>query len=486
MQDIYKTYFNSMPCFITVQDRNFHIIDANNRFIENFGDYKDRYCYQIYKRRPEKCEICPVDKTFRDGRQYHSDELVKTINGQEIWVIVNTMPIRDENGNITAVMEMSTDITDIKLLHKQLRDSQERYRLLFEEVPCFISIQDKELRIVDANRLHRKTFGTSYGSKCYGIYKHREKECMPCIVRETFKDGETKTHEEVVTSQDNQQINVLVRTAPIRNSDGEIEKVVEMSTDITEIRTLQDKLSSVGLLIGSISHGIKGLLNGLDGGIYLVNSGIKKDDRDRIDRGWEIVLRNVRRIRSMVRDILYYAKDRKPDWETINAKELILDVCKIMEEKAKQLKFGFTCDIPDNPGDFEADPQAVRSMLLNLIENSIDACRIDTKKDEHDISVRLKGTSDQIIFEISDNGIGMDRETKEKAFSLFFSSKGAGGTGLGLFISNKIAHAHGGEIEVESEENEGCKFTVKMYRKKPENISDEDTINITEGEDYAR
>ena len=69
---------------------------------------------------------------------------------------------------------------------------------------------------------------------------------------------------------------------------------------------------------------------------------------------------------------------------------------------------------------------------------------------------------------IEDNGIGMDRETQEKVFSLFFSSKGLGGTGLGLFISNRIAVAHGGKIEVESELGAGTKFTVSLPRKHKE------------------
>ena len=80
----------------------------------------------------------------------------------------------------------------------------------------------------------------------------------------------------------------------------------------------------------------------------------------------------------------------------------------------------------------------------------------------------MEGTDDQVIFRVTDDGIGMDRVTREKAFSLFFSSKGGGGTGLGLFISNKIAQAHGGEIKIESEEGKGSRFIVSLPRKKPE------------------
>jgi len=61
----------------------------------------------------------------------------------------------------------------------------------------------------------------------------------------------------------------------------------------------------------------------------------------------------------------------------------------------------------------------------------------------------------------------MERETREKAFSLFFSSKGTEGTGLGLFISNKIAQAHGGSIMLESEENKGTRFIVTLPRNRP-------------------
>ena len=457
-----------MTCYVTVQDRNLKVIDANKKFMADFGEYNGRYCYQVYKKRPEKCEVCHVERTFRDGLPHQGEELVRTNNDQEKWVLINTTPIYDDDGKISAVMEMSTDITETKLMQDQFRRSQEKYQILFEEVPCFISIQDRDLKIIEANRLHREAFGTSYGNKCYEVYKHRSTACLPCVVRDTFHDGEVHTHEEVVTSEDGKRMNVLVSTAPIRDSDGEITSVVEMSAEITQIRQLQDKLTSVGILISSISHGIKGLLNGLDGGIYLVNSGLKKDNRQRIDQGWEIALRNVDRIRTMVMDILYYAKDREPNYEEIDIVPFMEDVCGLMVDKAKKLNIELDCNISSDVGKFEADPLFFRSLVVNLLENSQDACRIDTKKVDHKVSISVRKDSEKLHFEISDNGIGMDRETREKAFSMFFSSKGAGGTGLGLFISNKIAQSHGGSITIESEEGFGSKFIVEMPKKKPE------------------
>jgi signal transduction histidine kinase len=106
-------------------------------------------------------------------------------------------------------------------------------------------------------------------------------------------------------------------------------------------------------------------------------------------------------------------------------------------------------------------------MLLNLAENAFDACRLDQKKPAHEVTLRV-GRDDHVTrFEVEDNGIGMERETREKAFSLFFSSKGSEGTGLGLFIANKIATAHGGSIAIESTPGVGTRFVVEIPNVRP-------------------
>ena len=95
---------------------------------------------------------------------------------------------------------------------------------------------------------------------------------------------------------------------------------------------LQSHLASLGLMIGSISHGIKGLLTGLDGGIYLLDSGFAQKNEVRIKEGWDVVKLTVERIRKMVMDILFYAKERDLRLERI-------DIRNFIEEIAKELKF---------------------------------------------------------------------------------------------------------------------------------------------------
>jgi signal transduction histidine kinase len=241
-----------------------------------------------------------------------------------------------------------------------------------------------------------------------------------------------------------------------------------MSADITQIRELQGKLSSVGMIISTISHDLKGLLNGMDGGIYLVNTGLKKNDEKRVNTGWEMVLRNVGKIRSSVLDILYYARDREPEWAETATKEIVGEVHETMAAKAASHDIEFETVFESADGKFEADARAVRSMLINLIDNAMDACRLDRKKEKHRVTVTARGLEDHVCLEIADNGIGMEQEAREKAFTLFFTSKGSGGTGLGLFIANKIAQSHGGKIDLESEPDGGSKFTVRLPRKQVE------------------
>ena len=121
------------------------------------------------------------------------------------------------------------------------------------------------------------------------------------------------------------------------------------------------------------------------------------------------------------------------------------------------LRFAVTPDA----GTFQGDSAAIRAMLVNVLENSIDACRADGKP-RHEVSLTVRRVDPWMIFDVRDNGIGMDRETRDKIFSLFFSSKGLKGTGLGLFISNKIVDKHGGDIKVESEPRRGSRFLIRL------------------------
>jgi PAS domain S-box-containing protein len=462
MDDRHEQYFQEMPCYLSIHDKDFRIVDANRRFRSDFGERIGDFCYRVYKQREEICENCPVEMTFADGMSHSSEQLLITRNGEPKPVMVHTTPFRDENGDVATVMEMLTDISEVKKLQALLERSQEHFSQLFLEVPCYISVQGPDLKIRDANRKFRETFGPAVGNYCYEVYKHRDEPCLVCAARLTLEDGQYRNSEEVVTSAAGEKINVLATMAPIFGPDGKPEAVMEMSADITQIRQMQSQLTSIGLLVGSIAHGIKGFLTGLDGGIYLVDSGFEKDDRARIEEGWDMVQRNVGRIRSMVMDILYYAKDRELSLVDIDPAEVFGNLESGLQKKASDIDTELSIDVAHDAGTFPGDAMAVRAVLMNIIEKSLEACGADRNKERHFVRVKVRRGPPFMIFEVEDNGIGMDRETRDKIFTLFFTSKGIKGTGLGPFIANKIIDKHGGRIDVDSAPQRGTRFLIRF------------------------
>lgn len=236
---------------------------------------------------------------------------------------------------------------------------------------------------------------------------------------------------------------------------------------VHEKSELQSHLASLGLMIGSISHGIKGLLTGLDGGMYILNSGLATKNQNQVMEGWELVKMMVERIRAMVMDILFYAKERDLNYKRINMLAFAEEVAKELAPKMKDLKIHLKKRFDSVAGDFEADGAYLHSALINIMENAIDACVANESVKDPEISFGIREQPANIIFEISDNGIGMDADTITKIFTPFFSSKGSKGTGLGLFISNSVIEQHGGRIQVKSALGSGTLFQISIPRKRP-------------------
>ena len=258
----------------------------------------------------------------------------------------------------------------------------------------------------------------------------------------------------------------IVTRQKLREYTENLEKLLREKTE------LQSRLSSLGLMIGSISHGIKGLLTGLDGGMYLLDSGFAKENQERIKEGWEVVQLMVDRIRKMIQDILFYAKERDLKWERIDALSFANEVAKVVEPKMKGQEIEFVKDFNSKIGKFEVDAGYVNSALINILENAVDACIKDQSKTSHKIVFSVRQKKNHILFDVFDDGIGMDDETLEKLFTPLFSSKGDKGTGLGLYISNKIIEQHGGNITVKSTEGEGTLFRIKIPKMLPKSAKD--------------
>jgi PAS domain S-box-containing protein len=338
------------------------------------------------------------------------------------------------------------------------------YKKLFDEVPCYISVQDSNFIIQQVNRRFREDFGNGVGHPCFEIYKHRKDRCPTCPVAMTFEDGMVHSSEEIVQSYHGEPISVVVYTAPLTDRDNKIGAVMEMSTNISEVKNLQAQLVHLGLLVASISHSIKSIVTGLEGGIYVVNSGFTRKNDDVLKKGWDMVQRNVERISNMVMEILYCAKDRTPQKTRLIPVKILEDVYELFHAKAQLKGIRLLKNTDSGIGEIIADPNSLHLLLISLIENAIDACLMDENKQSHEITLALKKADKDIVFEVTDNGVGMDEATKSQLFSNMYTTKPTAGTGLGLFVAYKIAKEHGAAITIDSVSGKGTTFTVSMTK----------------------
>jgi PAS domain S-box-containing protein len=347
-------------------------------------------------------------------------------------------------------------------LENLVREKSAKLQRFFDEVPCYVTVQDRELNIIEANRRFKEDFGFTAGKACFQAYKHRLEPCGDCPILKTFETGQAHQAETVVTARNGEHYNILIWTAPLTDSEGRVTHVIEMSTNITQIRQLQDHVASLGMMLGSMSHGIKGLLTALDGGVYRMESGLAKGNLEEARSGWEMLRLRIERIRKMVLDVLYYTKSRELELAEVDLRAFAQDLAAIIKPKADQAGVAFVLDLAGVDGTIEADPVALSSALVNFLENALDACHMDRSKKEHSVTFSARRLGSRVLFEITDNGLGMDPETKNNLFTLFFSSKGSRGTGLGLFVSNHVVTQHHGHISVESEFGKGTRIQAEI------------------------
>ena len=337
-------------------------------------------------------------------------------------------------------------------------------------VPCYMSIQDRDLRIIDSNRHFQKQFGDAKGKQCYRVYKDRVTPCPECPVLKTFEDGQEHTGEETVINRHGEVVQVMVNSAPVLNEQGELVGVVEMSTNITEVKRLQHRLTLMGLAVAGMAHRIKNILMGLEGGIFVVNTGFEDSDDEVVQEGWEMVERNVGKISHLVKDLLYCSKEREPRLQPgVAPGEVAREVYGLFKDRCAAEGIRLHLELDEELGEGTFDPVGLQTLLTNLVSNAVDACRFDHDRgdDGDDITIRCaRGDRGAVVLSVADTGPGIPEDARHKVFESFFSTKGTEGTGLGLLVVQRVAEEHGGAVTFETQEGRGTTFTATLPRSK--------------------
>jgi signal transduction histidine kinase len=238
-----------------------------------------------------------------------------------------------------------------------------------------------------------------------------------------------------------------------------------------------ERLAAVGQTIASLSHHIKNILQGVRGGSYLIELGMKDHTKalaagdvdiegaekavSIMRKGWAIVEKNQERISTLVMDMLTFSKERDPVPEQADLNELVCDVYELMKTRANEEQVELVWLPAPTMPTLMFDPEAMHRAVLNIVTNAIDACH-DREGGKVEVSTQFSNEEKMARVQVVDNGSGIEKDDLEKIFAVFVSRKGGRGTGLGLPVSQKILEEHGGRIRVESKLDEGSRFTLEF------------------------
>ena len=410
----------------------------------------------------------------RTGNVRNYETRLLTKDGRVRNVLLTLSRLRDRDGNPIGTIGISKDITSEKKLQDELRDAKQYLEGMVEHSADIIITVNSEGLIETFNRGGEEALG------------HRREEVIGCRIESLYVDprerhaaaahlertGNVRNYETRLLAKDGRVRNVLLTLSRLRDRDGNPIGTIGISKDITQEKKLQreliqsQKFAAIGEAVTGIQHAIKNMLNALKGGAYLVRNGMAKDNRQRIEEGWEMVEEGIERINSLSRNMLDYAREWRLDPQRVDLSDLITQVCELNRPAAAGQGVALRSEVPDGLPAVLCDPKLIHQAATDIVVNAIDACTwkdyADGETPEVVVKNLLADKAGFFVIEIRDNGCGMDEEIKQNIFVPFFSTRKTLGTGLGLALTARIINVHGGTITVESEPDQGAAFRIHL------------------------
>lgn len=225
-------------------------------------------------------------------------------------------------------------------------------------------------------------------------------------------------------------------------------------------RMRTERLAAAGETVAALSHYIKNILQGLKGGADVVEMGLKNRGLETVDQGWEIVRRNLDNIYSLTLNMLAFAKRREPQYSPVQLVNVVQDVLKLVRYRAEEKGILLKSDLEEVIPAIPLDEHGIHQVAMNIITNAVDAAPASTGV----VTVKLSYDSDEeaAVLAVGDNGPGIPEASRERIFDAFYSTKGHGGTGLGLAVAKKILDEHRGLISVKSVPDHGTLIQITL------------------------
>jgi histidine kinase len=476
-QNEYQTLFEESPCYITVQDRDLKILRYNREFETIFAPEEGDYCFKAYKGRSERCPECPVVKTFEDGQPHMSEEQAVTKDGIRTYWLVKTSPIKNSKGEVTAVMEMSLDLTHLRFLEQEARKSEEKYRIIFNTIPNPVFVLNAHnLKILDCNESVAAVYGFS------------KQEIHMTSFLDLFEGNERKSYEASLKStnsidrarqvrKDGNVIYVSIRISPSEFNGWNV--LVVTTSDITlrlmaEQQLIQaGKMATLGEMATGIAHELNQPLS-----VIKTASGFLRRKAENRDQIQEDILRtmaeeidnHVDRASKIIGHMRDFGRKSDVAKEKVQVNHVLRRAVDFFKQQLKLREIEVVEDLHEDLPPILADPNRLEQVFVNLLINARDAIEKkgeqgDHKEETKRITLKTWAEDGMVAIEVTDTGTGIPEAILHRIFEPFFTTKKVGkGTGLGLSISYGIVHDYDGTIRVESKEGEGATFIIRFPR----------------------
>lgn len=420
-------------------------------------------------------EVRPMATAFRDGKAIIGEEvIIERPNGEKRNVIPHPVPYFDNEGRITGSVNVLTDITEIKKAQQTLRESEKKYRHLFDNNPMPMWITDlNSFKFLDVNKMTIEQYGYSRDEfltmTAVDINPETDKESFI----QFYKSFEYEPGNFNKGIWNHQKKNGAVFQAEIIAHEIIYEGVparLILANDITDRRKAELNLEcrnkeliktnqELDRFVYSVSHDLRSPLTSILGLVSLIET--ESLETDTLEHA-EMIRNSINRLDNFIKNILSYSRNNRTglEVEKISIQETTLDILDSLQSMREADGIYYEIDIKEQKP-FYTDRLRFNTILENLISNAIK----HHKKEETGRYIKILGSSDheKLRITIADNGIGILPEYHQKIFEMFFRLSGKkDGSGIGLYIVKDTIEMLQGSIEIQSDKGIGTTFIVTL------------------------
>ncbi|MGM0418573.1 MAG: PAS domain S-box protein [Thermodesulfobacteriota bacterium] len=429
--------------------------------------------FQIYDLKKRTKLKNPFYTAIDHGKisDFSSNTVLISNTGREIIISYSATTLKDDNENIKGVVLVFRDITAQFEKDMELIEKEKIYRLIFEQSGASIIITEPDsFNFIDFNSKTSHMLG-------YTRQELKEKTFTDLIQNKNAENQlKTYAHDEKITDKISFEADLLtshnevitcILTAGRIDLDGR-KRILAILNDFTEIKKIQEKLiesqkmDSIGNLAGGIAHDFNNMLSGILGYSEILDAEETDPEKKSLIKG---ITKSAEKASVLTNKLLGFGKRGKNLIKAVNLNESVNEVISILERSiGPEKNITFETEFQNDLFQIDADPGQINQVLMNLCLNSAEAVDLNGKIiiETHNF---LKDQQQFAGVIIKDNGYGIDSRIQSRIFEPFFSTKkekDVNGSGLGLATVYGIVKNHNGNIEFQSEKNNGTIFKISF------------------------